>query len=355
MTVQTALPNQERHSVSGFSGDYFCLDHLNVGYEGTVVIEDVNIGIAQGEILTLIGPNGAGKSTILKTITRQLEPISGVVRFNGVDWTTIERHKLAQMISVLLTERIRPELMTCEDVVAMGRYPYTGSLGVLQPEDQKIVDEAMELVHVSELAEKDFSAISDGQRQRVMLARAICQQPDLMILDEPTSFLDVRYKLELLNILQKMSRERGMTVVMSLHELDLAERVSDRIMTVRPGRPGVIDRFGTSEEIFTPGYIDDLYGLTVGSYDESSGRVELPLLLEIRVFSWCVAAVQARSSSADCSARGHLLQLAFSRKTTQTTLSPHRSRQNSWRFPPSRFPETRQFSKHRRLSTGANA
>ena len=131
----------------------------------------------------------------------------------------------------------------------------------------------MRLVHIEELAERDFTKTSDGQKQRVMLARALCQQPDIIVLDEPTSFLDIRYKLEFLSIIQNMSRTRKLSVIMSLHELDLAGRISDKIACVRGDR---VDRFGTPEEIFTEGYIPKLYQMTTGSYDELTGDLELP-------------------------------------------------------------------------------
>lgn len=130
----------------------------------------------------------------------------------------------------------------------------------------------MELVHITELSDRDFTRISDGQKQRVMLARAICQEPDMIVLDEPTSFLDIKYKLEFLSIIQKMARSRNLSVIMSLHELDLAGRISDQMVCVRGDK---IDRCGTPEEIFTKGYIPKLYGMTVGSYDELSGNLEL--------------------------------------------------------------------------------
>ena len=133
-------------------------------------------------------------------------------------------------------------MMTCKEVVATGRYPYTGKFGVLSKEDWKIVDEAVRLVHIENLAERDFTKTSDGQKQRVMLARALCQQPDILVLDEPTSFLDIRYKLEFLSIIQEMARNDRLTVILSLHELDLAERISDKVLCVRGDR---IDRFGT--------------------------------------------------------------------------------------------------------------
>ena len=214
--------------------DYFYTEGLTVGYQGVPLIREIAFQLKKGEILTLIGPNGK--------------------------------------LSVVLTERVRPEMMTCKEVVATGRYPYTGKFGVLSKEDWKIVDEAVRLVHIEDLAERDFTKTSDGQKQRVMLARALCQQPDILVMDEPTSFLDIRYKLEFLSIIQEMARNDRLTVILSLHELDLAERISDKVLCVRGDR---IDRFGTPEEIFCGDYISELYGMTAGRYDAGTGELEL--------------------------------------------------------------------------------
>lgn len=251
---------------------YFSTRGLTVGYHGVPLIKNIDIQLKKGEILTLIGPNGAGKTTILRSIIRQLKPLAGVVYLGGQQMGELTGKELSQKLSVVLTERVRPEMMTCKDVVATGRYPYTGKFGVLSEDDWKIVAESMELVHISELADRDFTKTSDGQKQRVMLARALCQQPDIIVLDEPTSFLDIRYKLEFLSIIQNMSRTRNLSVIMSLHELDLAGRISDKIVCVRGDR---VDRFGTPEEIFTEGYIPRLYQMTTGSYDELTGNLEL--------------------------------------------------------------------------------
>ena len=170
---------------------YFYTEGLTVGYHGVPLIKNIKISLKKGEILTLIGPNGAGKTTILRSIIKQLKPLGGVVVLDGKETEQISGKELSRKLSVVLTERVRPEMMTCKEVVATGRYPYTGKFGVLSKEDWKLVDEAMELVHIHELADRDFSKTSDGQKQRVMLARAICQQPDIIILDEPTSFLDI--------------------------------------------------------------------------------------------------------------------------------------------------------------------
>ena len=198
---------------------YFHLDQLTVGYNGKPLIDQIQVGIHKGEIVTLIGPNGSGKSTILKSITRQLKILGGKVLYEENDLHKLSYKELSTRMAVVLTERMRPELMTCHDIVATGRYPYTGRLGILSREDEDKVDEAMRIVHAEELGSRDFNAISDGQRQRVLLARAICQEPEIIVLDEPTSFLDIRHKLELLSILRSMAKEKGITVSALSHHV----------------------------------------------------------------------------------------------------------------------------------------
>jgi len=244
---------------------YITTEKISVGYDGKPLIEEVEIALRKGEILTLLGPNGAGKSTILKSIARQLSLIAGTVRLDGEDMKSLTGAELSKKMAVVMTKRLRAELMTCEDVVATGRYPYTGRFGVLRAEDHAAVQNAMELVQVAEIGDSLFDRISDGQRQRVMLARAICQEPEILILDEPTSYLDVRHKLEFLSILQKLCREKALTVILSLHELELAEKISDRILCVN----------GRAEKVMTAGYITELYGIRMGSYDEGSSDMEL--------------------------------------------------------------------------------
>ena len=252
---------------------FFYTDQLTVGYDGKPLIKEINIQLKKGEILTLIGPNGAGKSTILKSITRQLATISGTVYLDKEKMAKMTNKEVSQKLAVVLTERMRPELMTCEDIVATGRYPYTGTLGILSAEDKTKVKKSMETVHAWDLKDRDFTAISDGQRQRILLARAICQEPEVMILDEPTSYLDIRHKLELLTILRKMAKENGITVIMSLHEIDLAQKISDQVICVKGDR---IAEFGDPEEIFTEATIRDLYEIDNGYYDPIFGSVELP-------------------------------------------------------------------------------
>ena len=252
---------------------YFQTSQLTVGYDGKPLIRDITIGISRGEIVTLIGPNGAGKSTILKSITRQLKAIGGTVALDGQNLSGLSHKELATRMAVVLTQRMKPELMTCRDIVATGRYPYTGRLGLLTKQDEEKVSEAMETVHALELSHRDFNAVSDGQRQRILLARAICQEPEIIILDEPTSYLDIRHKLELLSILRSMAKEKGITVIMSLHEIDLAQKISDKIICVKGD---TIGSYGTPEEVFDEEKIRQLYNITEGFFDPCFGSIELP-------------------------------------------------------------------------------
>ena len=252
---------------------YFSTQALTVGYDGVPLIRDIQIDIHKGEIVTLIGPNGSGKSTILKSITRQLRTLGGAVVIGGEDLRKFSYKALSTRLAVVLTERMKPELMTCRDIVATGRYPYTGRLGLLSEEDERQVDAAMAAVHALDLSERDFNAISDGQRQRVLLARAICQEPEIIILDEPTSFLDIRHKLQLLSILRSMAKQKGITVIMSLHEIDLAQKISDKVVCVKGDH---IARFGAPEDVLDGEAIRALYSLDQGFYDPLFGSIELP-------------------------------------------------------------------------------
>ncbi len=245
---------------------------LAVGYGRKIIADGIELSVDRGEILTLIGPNGAGKSTVLKSIINQLKIISGDVFANDKSIKNISGNELAKTMSVLMTERVNPELMTCREMIESGRYPYTGQFGILSPYDKKKVNEAIELTHISEIADEYFSRISDGQKQKVMLSRALCQEPDIMVLDEPSSFLDIQHKLEMLNIIRHLVREKKIGVIMSMHELDLAERISDKVVCIKNGK---IDRYGSPDEIFTKEYISSLYGISAGSYEENYGSAEL--------------------------------------------------------------------------------
>ena len=207
--------------------------NLSVGYDKTPLQKQFSLQVEKGEILTLIGPNGSGKSTLIKTLIKELSPVEGAVFLDGKNLTDYSLKDLSRQVSALLTVPIKPELMTCRDVVSSGRYPFTGRFAVLKDEDEKKIDEAISLVQAQDYAHKDFMKVSDGQKQRIMFARALCQNPKVLVLDEPTSYLDIKWRLELLKILQKLSVQ-GVTIIASMHEVDLALKISHRVLCIGP-------------------------------------------------------------------------------------------------------------------------
>ncbi len=237
---------------------YFSTEKLCVGYGSRPVVKEMEIALPKGAVLTIIGPNGAGKSTVLKSIAGQLRLLGGTVYLGKDILTKMKAEELAKRMAVVFTEKVSAELKTCRDVVATGRYPYTGWFGILSEEDKRIVDEMMALTRITELGGEVFDWVSDGQKQRVMLARAMCQEPEIVVLDEPTSYLDIRYKLEFLSLLQEMRDKKGLTVIMSLHELELAKLISDKILCLKGD---FVERYGTPEEIFAPGVIEQLFDI----------------------------------------------------------------------------------------------
>ena len=247
--------------------------HLAMGYDKTPLAQEIGLKLAPGQILTLIGPNGAGKSTLLKTLAGQLAPLGGAVLLDGQDLARYTGTARAQKMALMLPHTRPTELTTCFEFAAAGRIPYTGRLGILSPADRQIVAGALERVGAGALTDRDFNCISDGQRQRILLARALCQQPQLILLDEPTSFLDVKGKIELLSILQKLAHEEGLGVIVSLHELDMAQKISDAVVCVAPR---AVSGVMTPDAAFAPENIRQLYDLTEEQYTAVFGAPKKP-------------------------------------------------------------------------------
>ena len=263
-------------------GAAVCAQRLCVGYGAKVVVDDLSFTVSPGQIVTLVGPNGSGKSTILKSIAAQLKLLDGVVTICGEHPEALTEKELAAKRAVVLTERISPELMTCREVVETGRYPYTGRMGMLTDADHAAAERAMEEMHIAHTAQLLFTQVSDGQKQQVLLARAICQQPRLLILDEPTSYLDLSHKLELLSLLKKQVREKQLAVLLSLHEVDLALRISDMVLCIRDGKAW---KSGPPEKVLDAQTVRTLYDISYGSYDGAYGSAEMaPVQGAPRVF-----------------------------------------------------------------------
>jgi iron complex transport system ATP-binding protein len=239
-------------------------DDLAVGYRDPIM-EHISFEVRGGEIMTLIGPNGSGKSTILKTLAGYLRKHGGAVYIENSPAESLSPNEKARRLSVVLTERLRESMMTCREVVETGRYPYTGHFGLLSEADRAAVAEAVALVQMEEFADRDFVTVSDGQRQRVMLARAICQEPKILILDEPTSYLDIHHKIVFLEILKKLAAEKNIAVIVSMHELDFAEKIADYAVCVKDG---AVFRCGVPQEIFRGEVMRELFDVSEALYEK---------------------------------------------------------------------------------------
>jgi iron complex transport system ATP-binding protein len=229
---------------------------LAVGYRTRrtrrAVLERVSLSVRSGELVCLLGPNGIGKSTLLRTLARMQPALWGAIEVGGVSLTSLSAADLARRLGVVLTERVFVETLTARRIVEFGRYPHSGWLGRLSDDDREAVDWAIDAVGARHLAARDFSRLSDGERQRVMVARALAQQPLLLILDEPTAFLDVPSRVELMGLLRRLTREGPLGVVVSTHDLELALRTADVVWLVIPGGELVT---GAPEDVILSGGI----------------------------------------------------------------------------------------------------
>ncbi|WP_195200772.1 ABC transporter ATP-binding protein [Faecalispora jeddahensis] len=222
--------------------------NLAVAYEDNLVVDDLDMQIPQGRITTIIGPNGCGKSTVLKAVGRILKPKGGVVYLNGDDIRRLTTKEVAQKMAILPQSPQAPAGLTVGELVAYGRFPHQRGFGKLMPEDKKIIQWALEVTRLTEFETTAVDNLSGGQRQRVWIAMALAQQTDLILLDEPTTYLDLAYQLEVLELLYRLNREQGCTIVMVLHDLNLAARFADYMIAIRGGD---IIQHGTPEEVMT--------------------------------------------------------------------------------------------------------
>ena len=226
---------------------------LSVGYGGRrprTVLRGLSVTLGAGELVVVLGPNGAGKSTLLRTLAGTLAPLAGSVEIMGDRPKDLSPRQLARRVGVVLPQPVVPGMLSAYDLVALGRYPHTGWSGVLRPRDEEAVDRAMASVGVSRFAARDVAALSDGERQKVMIARALAQEPKLLILDEPTAFLDLPGRVEVTNLLARLTRGSGRSVLLSTHDLDLALRCADRVWLL-DRRGGV--RCGSAEALIREG------------------------------------------------------------------------------------------------------
>ena len=237
---------------------------LEIGYNNAPLVKIPDMTIDAGQILCVAGPNGCGKSTLLKTITCSLPIVAGDIFLRTKDsdkksLRSIDRETAAKNISALFTDRIRGNGLRCSDRVAAGRYPYTGFFGKLSSHDTNVIRQSMEITNTTGISNSPFDALSDGQKQRVLLARAICQEPEVLILDEPTAFLDIRYQYELKKILLEL-KESGIAIIMSIHELSLARECSDLLLAINEDHQASIEEPSVLDD---ESFIKKLFGIKV--------------------------------------------------------------------------------------------
>ncbi|MDR1318080.1 MAG: ABC transporter ATP-binding protein [Treponema sp.] len=271
----------------------FSAKNLDAGYNGKATVAGINISAKKGNVLCLIGPNGAGKTTILRTFAGLLPPVRGEALLSGENIAAIKAAERARRLAVVLTEQPFSSLTSAYEIVAAGRTPYTNFFGALNEKDHKIARGTLETVGAAELADRDFLSLSDGEKQKVMIARALAQQPEIIILDEPTSHLDIRHKLEVMEIVNHLARETGLVVILALHDIDLALKYCGFVLFVKDGR---ILAEGKPEEIVTtdedtvsgklnePNEIERIFSLENASFDAVMGGVEAHNTNPARIF-----------------------------------------------------------------------
>lgn len=213
----------------------FELKHLSTGYGNRVVTPDINATLVPGELTSLLGPNGVGKSTLLRTLCTFLPPLKGDIILEGKAISTLSSAQLSKLIGVVLTERPDVQNMTVRDMVGMGRSPYTGFWGRLSEEDNRYVEEAMQLAGITALEARMFSTLSDGERQKVMIAKVLAQQTPVILLDEPTAFLDFPSKVEMMRLLRRLAHEMQKIIFLSTHDVEMALQLCDRLWIMHPG------------------------------------------------------------------------------------------------------------------------
>ncbi|MGO5091422.1 ABC transporter ATP-binding protein [Clostridium sp. LCP25S3_F10] len=223
--------------------------NLDIAYEDTLIVKELNMQIPKGKITSIIGANGCGKSTILKAVGRILKPKNGLVHLNGQDISKLSTKEIAKKMAILPQNPTAPSGLTVSELVAYGRFPHQKGFGNLTKEDKKIVKWALDATKLSEFESREVDTLSGGQRQRVWIAMALAQQTDLILLDEPTTYLDLAHQLEVLKLLYELNRNQKCTIVMVLHDLNLAARFSDYIIAIQKG---AIIKYGNPEEVMTP-------------------------------------------------------------------------------------------------------
>ena len=261
--AQHAAPNHTPHHTLTAEG-------LTLGYGDRTVISGLDLAIAPGRITAIVGANGCGKSTLLRALARLLRPSAGEVRLDGKPLRTLHTKEVARIVGLLPQSPIAPEGIAVADLVGRGRHPHQRALARWSAHDYQVVADALQATGISDLADRSVDELSGGQRQRVWIAMALAQETDILLLDEPTTFLDVAHQVEVLDLLTDLSLARGTTIVMVLHDLNLAARYADELVAMRAGR---VHAVGAPEQILTSELVEEVFGMAnVVTDDPASGK-----------------------------------------------------------------------------------
>ena len=249
---------------------------LSVGYktkQNVLELEnDLDIKIYNGELVCLIGPNGCGKSTLMRTIAGLQKPLHGDTFISGVDVKKMKPHQYARLLSLVLTEKINVGAMTVTDIVSIGRYPYTNYFAKLETRDHELIERALDSVHLNEYKYRFFHELSDGEKQRVMIAKALAQDTPLILLDEPTAHLDLPNRVEIMNILKRLAKETNKAIFLSTHELDLALQTADTIWLMN--REDSL-KSGTPEDLVLSGMFERVFKSNAFQFDRNTGAFKV--------------------------------------------------------------------------------
>lgn len=231
---------------------------LSLAYDGTVIVQDLTLAIPTGKITALIGANGCGKSTLLRGLARLLKPVSGAVYLDSKSIFQRPTKEVAQQLGLLPQNPIAPEGLTVKDLVAQGRYPYQNWLQQWSLQDEQIVQRALEITDLTQFADRALDTLSGGQRQRAWIAMALAQDTEILLLDEPTTFLDLAHQIEILDLLYDLNQQEGRTIVMVLHDLNQACRYADYLVAVQAGR---IFAAGDPQSVMTAEIVQAVFDL----------------------------------------------------------------------------------------------
>ncbi|OPF50986.1 iron-dicitrate transporter ATP-binding subunit [Clostridium baratii] len=243
---------------------------LNISYGNLDIVKDLNLEIPKGKITTIIGANGCGKSTILKTLARIIKPKSGSIYINNKELNSQDSKELAKAMAVLPQSPQAPNGLTVEELISYGRFPHQKGFGKLKDEDKDIINWALEKTRILEFRDRPIEALSGGQRQRAWIAMALAQETDILLLDEPTTYLDLAHQLEVLKLLEELNKKEGRTIVMVIHELNNAARFADHMIGVKKGK---IVCQGTAHEVMTKENLREIFNIDAEIVNEpKSGK-----------------------------------------------------------------------------------